>query len=248
MDFAQVGIGFEAAKALAAQGATIVGVGRNPQKSEDAAAQITRTTGNPKVEFLVADLSVQAQVRQLAATFKQKYNRLDVLLNNAGGFFARREVSADAIEMTWALNHLNYFLLTDQLLDVLKASAPARIVNVSSGAAQTGGAIGAHYAASKAGLIHLTRRMAVKLIPDHVVVTAIAPGPFASDMNRAARDHADQVATRVPARRVGVDEDMAGAAIYLASRAGDYVVGATIVVDGGMVYANPGIKGSGWDS
>ena len=103
------------------------------------------------------------------------------------------------------------------------------------------------YAASKSGLIHLTRRMAVKLIKDHVVVTAIAPGPFKSDMNKAARDNADAVATRVPAGRVGTDEDMAGAAIYLASRAGDYVVGATIAVDGGIVYANPGIKGEGWD-
>ena len=86
-----------------------------------------------------------------------------------------------------------------------------------------------------------------KLIRDHVVVSAIAPGPFQSDMNRAARDNADEVATRVPAGRIGTDEDMAGAAIYLASRAGDYVVGATIAVDGGIVYANPGIKGDGWD-
>jgi NAD(P)-dependent dehydrogenase (short-subunit alcohol dehydrogenase family) len=88
----------------------------------------------------------------------------------------------------------------------------------------------------------------VKLIKDHVVVSAIAPGPFKSDMNKAARDHADEVAARVPAGRIGTDEDMAGAAIYLASRAGDYVVGTTIAVDGGMVYANPGIKGGGWDS
>jgi NAD(P)-dependent dehydrogenase (short-subunit alcohol dehydrogenase family) len=128
------GIGLESAKVLAAMGATIVGVGRNPQKCTDAAAQITQTTGNSKVEFLVADLSVQVQVRQLAETFKQKYQRLDVLLNNAGAFFAKREESLEGIEMTWALNHLNYFLLTDLLLDVLKASAPARIVNVSSGA------------------------------------------------------------------------------------------------------------------
>ena len=89
--------------------------------------------------------------------------------------------------------------------------------------------------------------MAAKLIKDHVVVTAIAPGPFKSDMNKAARDNADEVATRVPSGRIGTDEDMAGAAIYLASRAGDYVVGATIAVDGGIVYANPGIKGDGWD-
>ena len=128
------GIGLEAAKALAGMGATIVGVGRNPQKCADAAAQITTATDNSKVEFLVADLSVQAQVRQLAVTFKQKYQRLDVLLNNAGGYFTKREVTADGIELTWALNHLNYFLLTDLLLDVLKASTPARIVNVSSAA------------------------------------------------------------------------------------------------------------------
>jgi NAD(P)-dependent dehydrogenase (short-subunit alcohol dehydrogenase family) len=89
--------------------------------------------------------------------------------------------------------------------------------------------------------------MAAKLIHDHVVVTAIAPGPFASDMNRAARDNADDVATRVPLGRIGNEEDMAGAAIFLASRAGDYVVGATLPVDGGIVYAKPGIEGSGWD-
>jgi NAD(P)-dependent dehydrogenase (short-subunit alcohol dehydrogenase family) len=87
--------------------------------------------------------------------------------------------------------------------------------------------------------------MAVKLIKDHVVVTAIAPGPFKTDMNRAARDHSDEVATRVPAGRIGSDEDMAGAAIYLASRAGDYVIGNTIAVDGGVVYANAGLEIAG---
>ena len=90
------------------------------------------------------------------------------------------------------------------------------------------------YAASKAGLIHLTRRMALRLIEDHIVVSAIAPGAFSSDMNTLARDHAEEVAKRIPAKRIGTDEDMAGAAIYLASRAGDYVVGATLVVDGGV--------------
>ena len=87
--------------------------------------------------------------------------------------------------------------------------------------------------------------MAVKLIGDHIVVTAIAPGPFKSDMNRAARDHADEVSTRVPAGRIGTDEDMAGAAIYLASRAGDYVVGATIAVTAALSMRIPGIRGAG---
>ena len=90
------------------------------------------------------------------------------------------------------------------------------------------------YAASKAGLIHLTRRMALRLIEDQIVVSAIAPGAFSTDMNTVARDHAEEVAKRIPARRIGTDDDMAGAAIYLASRAGDYVVGATLVVDGGV--------------
>jgi len=94
-------------------------------------------------------------------------------------------------------------------------------------------------------LIHLTRRMAAKLIGDHVVVTGIAPGPFASDTNRAARDHADEVALREPSRRIGTTEDMAGAAIFLASRAGDYVVGTTLAVDGGIVYARAGAEIAG---
>jgi 2-deoxy-D-gluconate 3-dehydrogenase len=93
------------------------------------------------------------------------------------------------------------------------------------------------YHASKAGLIFLTRRMAARLIRDWIIVTAIAPGPFASQMNRDARDRGEEVAKRVPMRRIGRDEDMAGAAIYLASRAGDYVVGETIAVDGGIALA-----------
>ncbi|MFA5775655.1 MAG: SDR family oxidoreductase, partial [Ilumatobacteraceae bacterium] len=92
------------------------------------------------------------------------------------------------------------------------------------------------YAASKAGLIHMTKRMAMRLIKDNICVTVIAPGAFASDMNRAARDHADEMSKVIPAGRIGTAEDMAGAAIYLASRAGDYVVGSTLIVDGGVSY------------
>ena len=87
--------------------------------------------------------------------------------------------------------------------------------------------------------------MAARLIKDNIMVTAIAPGPFKSDMNKAARDHGDEVAKRMPSRRIGTDEDMAGMAIYLASRAGDYVVGDTIAVDGGVVYAKAGMPVAG---
>ena len=96
------------------------------------------------------------------------------------------------------------------------------------------------YHASKSALIYLTKRMAARLIEDSINVTSIAPGAFASEMNKAARDHGDEVAKRIPMRRIGTDEDMAGAAIFLASRASDYVVGDTLVVDGGLVNASLG--------
>jgi NAD(P)-dependent dehydrogenase (short-subunit alcohol dehydrogenase family) len=132
------GIGRETAQHLAEIGATVVGVGRDPARCAAAAAGIQRTTGNPRVAYLLADLSIQSQIRRLAGAFLDQYERLDVLINNAGGFFFRREVSADGIEMTFALNHLNYFLLTDLLLERIASSTPARIVNVSSNAHYSG--------------------------------------------------------------------------------------------------------------
>ncbi|MCB2088876.1 MAG: SDR family oxidoreductase, partial [Sphingomonadaceae bacterium] len=96
------------------------------------------------------------------------------------------------------------------------------------------------YQASKAALIHLTRRMAARLVHDNIIVSGIGPGAFPSDMNRATRDNADQIVRGIPSGRIGVDEDMAAGAIYLASRAGDYVVGTTIPIDGGIVNANIG--------
>jgi NAD(P)-dependent dehydrogenase (short-subunit alcohol dehydrogenase family) len=129
---ATAGIGEATARELARLGATVVGAGRNAEKCARVAESIRAASDNASVEFLVADLSVQAEVHKLAAEFKRKYVRLDVLINNAGAYFMRRRESADGIELTWALNHLTYFLLATSLLDVLKASAPARIVNVSS--------------------------------------------------------------------------------------------------------------------
>jgi len=132
------GIGEATARALAYKGATVIGVGRNADKCSKVSASLQQATGNPAVEFLVADLSIQAQVRQLAETIQERYPRLDVLVNNAGGFFFRREVSADGIEMTFALDHLSYFLLTNLLVRLLESSPAARVVNVSSDAHRGG--------------------------------------------------------------------------------------------------------------
>jgi len=130
------GIGLVAARELARLGAQTVIVSRSAEKCAQVTEQIKQETGNAEVEFIAADLSTRDGVQRAAHEFKKRHTRLDVLLNNAGALFFSRQVSADGIEMTFALNHLNYFHLTILLLDVLKASAPARIINVSSGAHQ----------------------------------------------------------------------------------------------------------------
>ncbi|MCW5849754.1 MAG: SDR family oxidoreductase [Anaerolineae bacterium] len=134
---ATAGIGEVTTRELARLGATVVGVARNPQKAAQVAQTIQAATG-VQVNFLIADLSSLAQVRHLADEFKRKYNRLDVLINNAGAVNTSRRETVDGYEMTFALNHLSYFLLTNLLLDLLQASAPSRIVNVSSDASRGG--------------------------------------------------------------------------------------------------------------
>ncbi len=128
------GIGKSTAMGLARMGATVVIVGRNAEKTARTVDEIQPVArqGGGKVDSLLADLSSQQQVRQLAEDFKRRYSRLHVLINNAGGWFEKREVTADGLEMNFGYNHLAYFLLTNLLLDTLIASAPARIVNVTS--------------------------------------------------------------------------------------------------------------------
>jgi len=133
---ANSGIGKETALGLAQMGARVVMVCRNAEKGKAALEEIRRESGSSQVDLLIADMSSQASVRALAEQIQQKYPRLDVLANNAGGAALARTLSADGIEMTLATNHLGPALLTLLLLDLLKASAPSRIVNVSSSEAQ----------------------------------------------------------------------------------------------------------------
>ena len=131
------GIGEVTARELARRGMHVVIVGRSAERVAATVARIKQATG-VEIETLIADLSSQAGVRSVAEAFLQRHRRLDVLINNAGGFFASRQVSADGIELTWALNHMSYFLLTNLLIDTLRASAPARVINVSSDAHRGG--------------------------------------------------------------------------------------------------------------
>jgi NAD(P)-dependent dehydrogenase (short-subunit alcohol dehydrogenase family) len=130
------GIGLVTASELAQHGAAVIGVGRSEERCAAAEEQIRRETGSGSVRYVVADLSSQAEIRRLAREIQDSTPRLDVLINNAGGIYLTRQETADGLEMTFAVNHLAYFLLTNLLLDLVKASAPSRIVSVSSAAHQ----------------------------------------------------------------------------------------------------------------
>ena len=193
---------------------------------------------------LPQDLSTVEGCRALSEQLATRESKLDVLVNNAGAAWGADfdEFPEAGWDKVMNVNLKAPFFLTQILHGALKAAAsdarPAKVINIASIDGIRLNPLETYsYHASKSALIYLTRRMAARLVQDRIVVSAIAPGPFASDMNRAARDHADEVAKRTPLGRIGSDEDMAGAAIYLASRAGDYVIGDTIAVDGGIAYA-----------
>ena len=182
------GVGKEAATRIAEAGATLLLVGRDPDKGRAVVERMRRQAGNQAISFLCADLSRLGEVRRVAGEIRDRCGRLDVLLNNVGAIFMRRRESADGIEMTWALNHLGYFLLTHELLDLVKASAPARIVNVAS-SAHRGGAIDFDdlegrraysgrraYAQSKLANILFTYELARRLEGSGVTANALHPG------------------------------------------------------------------------
>lgn len=198
-----------------------------------------------QVVGISADLSQVTNCQNLAAQIAERESRLDILVNNAGAAWGEDFIShsESGWDRTMDLNVKGLFFLTQSLHPLLKSAAtferPAKVINIASidglkiNPWQT-----YSYQASKAAVIHLTRRVAAELIKDHIQVTAIAPGAFASDMNKTARDHAGQVGKNIPFARVGTDEDIAGVAIFLASRAGDYIVGETVVCDGGIINAS----------
>lgn len=186
------GIGKVTALELARMGATVVVASRNPEKCKTTVQEIEEKTGNPSVEYLVADLSVMAEVRKLAAEFKQRYKHLHVLVNNVGGIFSKRYETPDGFEYTFALDHLGYFLLTNLLLDILKQSAPSRIVNVSSGIHRAakihfddlglakGYSAFKSYGQSKLANVLFTYELARRLKETGVTVNVMSPGMTAT--------------------------------------------------------------------
>ena len=182
------GIGKETARQLAALGATVLVHGRNATRCEATRDEIHQATGNSRVDYFVADLSSQKQVRQLAAEISARYDRLHVLINNAGVILLNRQMTEDGLETSFAVNHLAPFLLTHLLLDLLKKSAPARIVTVSStvhydgqidfknlqGERRYNGVVA--YKAAKLGNVLFTLELAERLKGTGVTANCLHPG------------------------------------------------------------------------
>ncbi len=190
------GIGKATAQALAAMEATTVLVARDGARGEATVEEIRRTTGSDRVEVLVADLSSQDSIRELAGVFRRDHDRLDVLVNCAGAFFRRRRVTVDGLEMTFALNHLAYFLLTNQLLDLLKRTGSARVLNVTAPATtkidfddlqgERRYRPFAAFGASKVANLMFTFELARRLTGTGVTVNAVHPGRVRSSIMREA--------------------------------------------------------------
>jgi NAD(P)-dependent dehydrogenase (short-subunit alcohol dehydrogenase family) len=234
------GIGRMIAAGFLAQGARVYISARKAEACNATAAELSALG---PCTSLPADVSTLEGARALAAAYMAREPQLDILVNNAGAAWGAPfdEFPEKGWDKVVDLNLKTPFFLTQALIGPLRKAAELRTAKVINIASIDGVAVNPQetypYAASKAGLIHLTKRMALRLIQENIAVSAIAPGAFASDMNRDARDHGAEIAARIPAGRIGIDDDMAGAAIYLASRAGDYVVGATLVVDGGVTLS-----------
>lgn len=238
------GIGKMIAQGFLEQGATVYITARKAPACDQAAEELSQYG---KCVSLPHDLSTVAGCEAFATEFAQHENKLDILVNNAGAAWGAdfAEYPESGWDKTMDLNVKSLFFLTQKLYAPMKAAAsadrPGKVINIAS---IDGIKINPWetyaYQASKAAVIHLTRRMAARLINDNICVSGIAPGAFASEMNKAAKDHSDAVGNMVPAKRIGRDQDMAGAAVFLASRAGDYVVGDTLAVDGGVAYSNIG--------
>ncbi|GJE18014.1 SDR family oxidoreductase [Methylobacterium marchantiae] len=186
------GIGYETALGLARAGARVGIVGRDAARTEGAASRIRATVPGARIDVFLADLSSQAEIRRLAGEVRDAYSRLDVLVNNAGAIFDSRHITVDGLERTWALDHLAYMLLTLELLDLLKASAPSRIVNVASMAHKRGridlddidgaGGYGAlkAYSQAKLGNVLFTAALARRLAGTGVTANSLHPGVIAS--------------------------------------------------------------------
>lgn len=230
------GIGAAIAEVFGAAGASLTLIARDPERLAATAGRL-RAEGHPVLE-LAADVADEAQVHAVVDKTVEEYGRVDVLVNNAGIMQAGPVTSFSAAE--WermiAVNLTGVFLFCRAVAPLMSAQKSGRIINLASITAQTGGVSGGlHYAAAKGGVISLTKTMARDLGPFNVTVNVISPGQIETDMGALAGEARRRVEAMIPMGRLGKPEDIAYAALFLASPAASYITGATIDVNGGIL-------------
>ena len=233
------GIGEMIAHGLVAAGARVHVASRKLEACEEVAADLRAAGGDASA--IQADLSTPEGCDALAAAVAEREPALHVLVNNAGATWGAPlgAYPVEGFDKVMDLNVRGVFLLTQALLPQLEAAGtpddPARVINIGSvDGLQVPAFDSFAYSASKAAVHHLTRHLARSLAPRHVTVNAIAPGLYPSKMTAHLLEHADQLAGAIPRGRLGEADDLAGTAVYLASRAGAYTTGAIVPVDGGV--------------
>lgn len=233
------GIGKAIARGLASVGADIVIAARNEAKTAEAVGDIHGEFGT-KVIGIKVDLRQEEQIRNLAAKTVESFGRIDILVNNAGTNIRRLPQDYEAAEWDEVLdvNLRGAFLCSQAVYQGMKTAGGGKIINIGSMTSIFGGAKLAAYGTSKGGIVQLTRSLAVAWAPDNIQVNAILPGWIDTELTRQARKELagleERVINRTPIGRWGEPDELAGVAIFLASRAADFVTGVALPVDGGF--------------
>jgi 2-deoxy-D-gluconate 3-dehydrogenase len=232
------GIGKAIARSLAAAGSDVVIAARNQAKTAEAVGDIQQEFGT-RVIGVPVDLREEAQIRALAAQALEAFGRIDILVNNAGTNI--RKLPQDYTAAEWDevldINLRGAFLCSQAVYPAMKAAGRGKVINIGSMTSIFGGAKLAPYGTSKGGIVQLTRSLAVAWAPDNIQVNAILPGFINTNLTRQARKEIpgleERVISRTPVGRWGEPDEVAGAAVFLASRAADFVTGVALPVDGG---------------
>ena len=236
------GIGLAIAKGFAEAGASVAIADRNADNASDAMATLAKACGanNSRAISLIADVTDKAAVAAMVAATLKDFGRIDILVNNAGISLSGppEDMSLENWQTVIDVNLTAPFVCAQAVHPAMKRQGGGKIINIASVLANLATGNAPNYAASKGGVLQLTRSLAVAWAPDNIQVNAILPGWIDTDMTKRARDirpelH-DRIMARVPAARWGTPDDLAGAAVFLASRASDFVTGAAHTVDGGF--------------
>ncbi|HVV61296.1 MAG TPA: glucose 1-dehydrogenase [Pseudolabrys sp.] len=231
------GIGLGMAKGLAAAGASVVIAGRNKTKAKTAIAELQALGG--KAEFVEVDVTKEASCKEAVADVAKRFGRLDILVNNAGTTVRKQPQDLTAADWNLVMdtNLTSAFFCSQAAYPVMKKAGAGKMINIGSMMTIFGAAYAAPYAASKGGIVQMTRAMASAWAKDNIQVNAILPGWIDTELTQQARQQVaglyERVLARTPAQRWGKPDDFAGIAVFLGGPASDFVSGAAIPVDGG---------------